>query len=102
MDKMVTRWCKKHNVDPKEVYCEGEHYFQYGKEDYGVAIYALYEVPDFTNEVDELLWKAKLEMNKAEFEAENYSWNLSGCNVAYYTGQAIKILNEIKQLIKED
>ncbi len=99
MDEKVKRWCEEHDIDPEDAeYDEGDHYFSYGTEK-GVAIYVIYEIPDFKNEVEELMWKAKFEMDKAEYEAEEYSWTLQDCGVDQYTSRAKELLDRAMELM---
>ena len=46
------RWCKENDVDIDDVDCFGEDYFYCGLDEYGVAIYKLYEVPEFKNKIE--------------------------------------------------
>lgn len=100
LDEKVMRWCEEHGIDPVEAnYDEGDHYFSFGREEHGVAIYAIYEIPDFKNEVEELIWKAKFEMDKAEYAADDYAWTLMDCGVEQYTSKAKELLDRAMELM---
>lgn len=104
LDKKVKRWCKEHDVDVEELdnygLGMGETEFSYGEEDEGLCAYKIYEVPDFKNKIEELLFEAKIEMDAAAYAADNYAWSLMdncvGCHTANaqdYIDKALKLMN---------
>lgn len=106
--RLVRSYCDEQEVDLDDglnpsydvEYEVGESFFC-GWQDAGVDIYRIVEIPKFANEVDELIWKAKLELDKADDAASDYAYSLMDNNVSYYTDQArlymdkaIKIIND--------
>lgn len=101
MKRMVKKWCKDNEIDIDDTdYCEGDGYFQYGMEEWGVGIFEIIEVPNFKNKIEKLLWEAKMEMKYTDYAAEMYKWTLEDCCVDYYTNTARKIIDEVLELMK--
>ena len=99
MERKAKQWCKKHDIDIDETdFVEGDKYFSYGIDEDGVCIYEVHEVPDFQDKIDELLWKAQLVLDYAEYAAEDYSYSLMDNYVSTYTTEVKDILSEIKTL----
>ena len=99
MERKVKQWCQKHDLDIDETdFVEGDTYFRYGIEEDGACIYEVHEVPDFKDEIDELLWKAQLALDYAEYAAEDYSYSLMDNCVSTYTTEVKDILSKIKTL----
>ena len=99
----VVKWCKNHKVDMDDAdYCEGDDEFYYGVEERGACIISIYEVPDDkTNKLEQYLWKAKMELEKANWAAEDYKWTLTDCCVDCYTAAATSYIDDALELIKK-
>ena len=99
--KKVKKWCKENEIDIDDTdYTEGDYYFNYGLEEHGVCIYEIHEIPDFKNEIEELIWKAKLQTEIAEYAADDYCWSLMDNCVSNYTFAAREYLDKVLELIK--
>lgn len=96
------RWCKENDVDIDDVDCFDEDYFYCGLDEYGVAIYKLYEVPEFKNKIEELLWRAKFQMDMADFAAEDYKWSLQDCYVDGHVYEAKEYIDEAMEIFKKE
>ena len=111
MKKRVKDWCKEHDVDYDVVdyiegfkaddgnYIEGDIHFEHTIDEEGVAFFHIYEVPEFKNEVEELLWKAKLEMDKAYFASEDYKASLCDCCVDDHSEEAKRLIDRAMELM---
>lgn len=100
MWQRVNDWCDEHGIDPEDAdFSKGDDYFRYGREEYGAGIFKLYEIPEFKNEVEELLWKAKFEMDKAFFASENYKFELCDCFTEDHAEEAKKYINRAMELM---
>ena len=101
LGQKVEEWCEENDVDIDETdYSDRDQYFNYGIEGRGVCIYEIHEVPDFENEIEELIWRAKLETEYAEYAADNYCWSLMDNCVSDYTFSAREYLDKALKLIK--
>lgn len=101
LKREAKKWCKKNDVDIDDVEDFSDDYFYCGLEEYGVAIYKLYEVPEFKNKVEELLWNAKISMDMAEFAAEDYKWSLQDCCVDENVYTAQKYIEEAMEILRK-
>ena len=94
------KWCRDNEIDPSEAESFTDDYFYCGIDEQGVRIYKLYEIPEFHNKVEELLFEAKLEMDLADFAAEDYKWSLTECGVSDHVYQAQELLDKATKILQ--
>lgn len=100
LHKKVTAWCREHNIRPKDIdYEKGDDSFYIGRCEEGICSYKIYEVPDFHDEVHELMWKAQFEMDKACYEADDYAFTLQDNCVNDYAYRAKELIDEAINLM---
>ena len=63
------------------------------------VIHKVYDIPEFKTKVEELLWKAKFEMDIADAAAEDYKWSLMECAVDVHTLKAESYIGQALQLL---
>jgi len=96
----IKEWCDDNNIDIDDTdYHDVDDIFIYGKEEYGVCVIGIWEVPSFKNEVDQCLWNAKMEMEMAYFASEDYKWTLSDCCVDCHTIAAQQYIDKAVALM---
>ena len=96
----IKDWCDKHNINIEDTgYYDSDDVFDYGKEEKGVCIIAVYQVPLLKNDADQCLWNAKIEMEKAYFASENYKWKLMDDCVIYHTLKAQNLINKAMEFM---
>ena len=96
----IEEWCEEHGMDVDDTeYCEGDDYFEYGREEHGVCIFTIYEMPELNNEADQALWDAKLEMDKASYAATDYAWSLTDCMVSEHAEKAKELIDRAMELM---
>lgn len=98
-DKVQT-WCDEHGVDIDDTdYGDENDIFEYGKEEKGVCIMAIYRVPLLETEADDCLWDAKVEMETAYFAAQDYIYTLTDCDVVSHTIEAQQLIDRAMELM---
>lgn len=96
----INEWCEEHGMDVEDTdYIEGDDYFEYGKEEEGVCIFTIYEVPEINNEADQALWDARLEMDNARFAATDYAFSLMDNGVSEHTEKAKELIDRAMELM---
>lgn len=100
LEEHIKEWCEEHGLDVEDTdYCEGDDYFEHGREEYGVCIYTIYEVPELSNEADQALWDAKMEMDNASYAAVDYAFSLMDCGVSEHTEKAKELIDHAMELM---
>ena len=103
LTKKAKEWSKEHGYTKEDAelegYTEGDAHFMIGIDEKGVAIYSLVEVPDFKSKTEELLWKAKREMDRADYAAKDYIYSLCDNCVDIHTEMAKEYIDEAIKLI---
>lgn len=98
--RKVKKWCKENDVNIDDTdYTEGDYFFSYGIEYRGICIYEIIEVPDFNNKIEELIWKAKLETQFADYAADDYAYSLEDNCVSCHTCNARDLLDKALELM---
>lgn len=101
--KMSEEWCDNHDIDIDDTYySEYDNTFTYGIEEKGSITYTIFEVPEFKNEIEELLFTAKIEIWKAICDADDYVFSLSDNCVELYGGRAIDFIDDALKLINQE
>ena len=80
---------------------EDENYFSCGISEEGYTSYMIYEVPDFKNKVEELMWKAKLALDDADDASRDYTYSLMDNCVDCYTLDARNCIDEALELLRK-
>ena len=102
MHRQVTKWCKNQNVNISDTnYHKGDEYFSHGKEEVGVCIFTIIQVPKIRNKVDQYLWEAKMEMKQAAYAADDYAWSLCDCSVDYHVANAEELIDKAMAVTDE-
>ncbi len=102
-DELVHKWCENHGVNIEDTnYTESDTHFEYGIDEKGAFICQLYEIPEFENRVEELLWDAKLHMDKAEWTATDYAYTLQDNCVGEHVLDAQRSIDKALELMKAD
>lgn len=104
LKKQVKKWCEENEIDINDTeYEEGDYSFQYGIEERGVCVFEIFNIPEFKNKIDELIWKAEFNLVQAENAATDYEYCLMDMDVDTYTWKVKEYLREIKSILdKED
>ena len=102
LHEMVNEWCDDHDVDVLDTdYDEGDESFYYGKEEEGVCAIVIYEIPLIKNDVDQYLWKAKMEAEKANYASEDYKWTLQDCDVDIHITRIEEYIDKVMELVMD-
>lgn len=100
LEEHIKEWCEEHGIDIGDTdYEEGDYYFKCGREEHGVCIFTIYEVPVLNNEVDQALWDAKLEMDNASYAATDYAYSLMDCGVREHAEKAKELIDRAMELM---
>lgn len=100
LHKRILEWCDENDVNIEDTdYTKGDDSFCYGEEEEGVCIFTIIQVPKIRNNVDELLWEAKLEMMQAGYAADDYKYTLCECFVDEHAGRAQELIDEAMNLM---
>ena len=103
MKRMIKEWCKENDINIKDTdYTDGDHYFQYGEDEWGVGIFEIIEVPEYKNEIEACLWEAKLNMKYADYAMDEYKWTLTDCVSDMYIDDARGYIDKALELIKKE
>jgi len=101
-EKMVETYCKENEIDldDEEVtYDDMSGEFIYGVNEKGIDVYKVVEIPEFTSEVDKLLWEATLELDMVDYAALDYKYSLQECYVEDYTYIVKGIINNVRNML---
>lgn len=100
LHKEIQEWCNEQEININDTdYYEVDDIFFYEKEEYGVCVIGIWEVPSFKNEVNQCLWNAKIEAEMAYFASEDYKWTLSDCCVDCYSIAAQQYIDKAVALM---